>query len=61
MSEDEIDDLAYGIVEDYLEDGPEHIAIVEATHDNYEDASDEDIDAVAAKVREYLNQIHRKF
>lgn len=61
MTEEEIDDLAYGIVDGYLEDGPESTWVVETTKDNYEDASDEAIEAVAAKVREYLADVRRKF
>lgn len=61
MNQDEIDDLAHGIVDDYLGDGPEYVAVVEATYDNYGDSTDEDTQAVAAKVREYLGEIRRKF
>lgn len=54
------EDLAYGIVEDYLLDGPEYSAIVEAAVDNgFEtegDLSDisAEIDDLLSRLRKYL-------
>jgi hypothetical protein len=61
MSEDEIDDLAYGIVEDYLDEGPEFISVAEVVSDNADDPDDDDFRAVHDKVREYLADLHRRF
>ena len=52
-------DIAYGIVEDYLLDGPEYLGISEAVLDN--GGSDEDTDPVALIVRKTLTEIARTF
>lgn len=61
MTQDEIDDLAYGIIEDYLDEGPEYESIVWAVEDNTEDPTNDDFKAVQDKVREYLTELKRKF
>lgn len=53
MSTLDRDDIAYGIVEDYLADGPEFIAVAESAADNGFD-SDEDLKYIYDKVREHL-------
>ncbi len=53
------DDVAYGIVEDYLLDGPEFLDIVEAVQDN--GGGEEDAEAVALTVRKSLTEIARTF
>lgn len=59
MADFDPDDIAYGIVEDYLLEGPEYLDISEAVLDN--GGSDEDTDAVALTVRKSLNEIARTF
>ena len=52
-------DIAYGIIEDYLLDGPEYLDISEAVFDN--EGSDDDTEAVALIVRKSLTEIARTF
>lgn len=59
MTDDEIDDLAYGIVEDYLAEGPEYLAIAEFTGDNYPNSEDSEIEKVAVEVRALLDRAAR--
>lgn len=59
MTEFDPDDVAFGIVEDYLAEGPEYITIVEQVMDN--GGTDADIADVALEVRNTLNQIARSF
>ena len=54
MSALDRDDIAYGIVEDYLADGPEFIDVAENAADNGFD-SDEDFKYIYDKVRKYLD------
>lgn len=61
MTEDEIDDLAYGMVEDKLDEGIEFLDAVEAVADNYEGASDEDARAVFEAANTYMLELKRKF
>lgn len=53
-------DIAYGIVEDYILDGPEFLDIVEAVQDNGGE-EDTDAEAVALIVRKSLTEIARTF
>lgn len=55
----DLDDVAYGIVEDYLLDGPEFLDIVEAVQDN--GGEEADAEAVALVVRKSLTEIARTF
>jgi hypothetical protein len=50
VDEDDIADLAYGIVEDFLRDGVEYIAVSEAVGDNLALDDDEDEDEITQKV-----------
>lgn len=59
MSNFDRDDVAYGIVENYLLDGPEFLEIVEAVQDN--GGGEEDAEAVALTVRKSLTEIARTF
>lgn len=52
-------DIAYGIVEDYLLEGPEFLDIVEAVQDN--GGEDSDAEQVALVVRKSLTEIARTF
>lgn len=59
MAEFDPDDIAYGIVEDYLLEGPEFLDIVEAVSDN--GGTEEDAETVALTVRKSLTEIARTF
>lgn len=56
MSALDRDDIAYGIVEDYLADGPEFIDVAEQAADNGFD-SDEDIAYINRMVRGMLSEL----
>lgn len=56
MSTLDRDDIAYGIVEDCLADGPEFIAVAENAADNGFD-SDEDIAYINHVVRKMLSEL----
>lgn len=55
----DLDDVAYGIVEDYLLEGPEFLDITEAVQDN--GGEEADAEAVALIVRKSLTEIARTF
>lgn len=57
MKKKDIDRLADEVVDLHIADGPEYISIVEATQDEYEDATEKDWEAVAFKVRQKLAYI----
>lgn len=59
MADFDPDDIAYGIVEDYLLEGPEYLDISEAVLDN--GGSDDHTEAVALTVRKSLTEIARTF
>lgn len=56
MSALDRDDIAYGIVEDYLADGPEFIDVAENAADNGFD-SDEDFEYIHNVVRGILSEL----
>lgn len=55
------DDIAYGIVQDYLAEGPEYLTIAEAVQDEDGDAGDNDIAKVALIVRNTLTYYANRF
>lgn len=57
MDNEDIEWMANELVSSHIADGPEYISIVEATQDEYEDASEEDWEAVAVKVRQKLARL----
>lgn len=62
MDEDDRDDFAYGVIEDYLREGPEYLTIVEGLADNgYEDYTDEDVDYIESLVNRTLGKLVKTF
>lgn len=59
MSNFDPDDVAYGIVEDYLLAFPNHDEIINAVLDN--GGTIDDVDSVALTVRKSLTEIARTF
>lgn len=57
MDNEDIEWMANELVNSHIADGPEYISIVEATQDEYEDATEEDLEAVAVKVRQKIARI----
>lgn len=60
MTPDEIDDEAYGLVEDHLDAGIEFLTVSETLWDQgYEDVSDEDIRAVFEAANAKIQELKR--
>lgn len=58
MNKEEIDDAVYEIVDDFLADGVEYIAIAEYVGEEF-DGDDDDFEEVALGVRAILNDLLR--
>ena len=58
MTEEEIAEAAYEIVDDFLTEGVEYIAIAEYVGEEFE-GDDDDYEAVALEVRGLLNDLLR--
>lgn len=62
MDEDDRDDFAYGVIEDFLREGPEYLTIVEGLADEgFEDFTDEDTDYIESLITRTLGHIAERF
>ena len=57
-----LDDIAYGIVADYLDEGPEYTSIADAVQEEYDyRATENEVAEVATTVRATLMKLRRDF
>lgn len=62
MDNARVDDIVFGIVEDYLREGPEYLDIVETVADEYEEeATDTELEKISLRVRWTLTNLARTF